>query len=195
MLASTQVFTVPDDQIVLDDSAPVPDVPLSPSQGFLRFWVDRTTHAHSQQQREGEEKEGKKMIREILSSNLIVSRLQALRGAKEPVLVLFFATKKEDGTRWCPDCEAAEPIIEEASKNAPAGVYLLSVNLTRDEWKENPGKDHPLRKAPFNVPGIPTMLLWDTKNGKTIKTFGEEDLLQLESLSSFFASLGQRPKH
>mmetsp|Transcript_1672 Transcript_1672/g.2626 ORF Transcript_1672/g.2626 Transcript_1672/m.2626 type:complete len:80 (-) Transcript_1672:1631-1870(-) len=79
--------------------------------------------------------------------------------------------------------------MKEACGKAKAGVHFLNVELTRDEWKESPGKDHFLRKEPYNVGGIPTMLLWDSSEGKAKKSFGETDLLQLESVSSFFSSL------
>ncbi len=136
------------------------------------------------------------MLREVLSGAQLVSRLNALRGAREHVLVLVSSTRVADGSRWCPDCEAADGVWEEAAQGAPAGVYLLQVELTREEWKVSPGQQHPLRKKPFNVSGIPTLLLWDTEAGTASRKLGGEDLLQLENLSSFFQALGQpRAKH
>lgn len=100
--------------------------------------------------------------------------------------------RKENGERWCPDCEAADPVLEEAFTSAPASVLLLTVEVTREEWKTSPGPEHPLRKAPYSVSGIPTMLEWDATNDKALRRFGESDLLQLESVSEFFRAFGER---
>jgi len=83
-------------------------------------------------------------------------------------------------------------VISEAAQGAPAGVYFLEVEISREEWKTSPGPDHYLRKAPYNVGGIPTMLQWDTTANAALKKFNEADLLQLESLSSFFRRFAEK---
>ncbi|GBG32208.1 Thioredoxin domain-containing protein 17 [Hondaea fermentalgiana] len=93
---------------------------------------------------------------------------------------------KEDGTRWCPDCEESDPILQEATEHAPAAVQFIEVELTRDEWKVDPGAEHFLRKEPYNVTGIPTMMLWNPTEKKCEKRFNEADLVQLENVSEFF---------
>jgi hypothetical protein len=143
----------------------------------------------------GSPAKGSEMAREVLSGAQLTARLEELRAAKEHVLVLLSSTRLADGTRWCPDCQESDPVLEAAAHSAPPGVRLLQVELTRDEWKVSPGKDHPLRKKPFGASGIPTMFLWDTAAGKATRTLGGEDLLQLDSMRAFFHGLGQRAKH
>mmetsp|Transcript_6254 Transcript_6254/g.10083 ORF Transcript_6254/g.10083 Transcript_6254/m.10083 type:complete len:136 (+) Transcript_6254:246-653(+) len=130
------------------------------------------------------------MIRETLSAVHLQSKLQVLRGSPSPVVLLFTATRKEDGSRWCPDCEESDPVLQEAMQHAPAAVQLIEVELSREEWKVDPGAGHFLRKEPYNVSGIPTMMLWNPDENKCMKKFNEADLLQLENVSEFFRSMG-----
>merc|ERR1712070_854461 len=67
------------------------------------------------------------------------------------LLVLFFASHKPDPPydRWCPDCTAAEAVINTAAQSADRSTLLLQVDIERKAWKENPGPEHPFRSAPF----------------------------------------------
>ena len=50
--------------------------------------------------------------------------------------------RNDDGERWCPDCRAVDPILEEAKERAPASVHFINVEITREEWKIDPGQGH-----------------------------------------------------
>jgi len=130
------------------------------------------------------------MLKEDLTSGQLPSRLLSLKGSREPLVVLFFASANADGKRWCGDCEEAEPVLEEAYTHAGASVRLLNVEISHSEWKEGNWKEHFLRKEPYSVTGIPTLVLWDSVNNKPTSTkFLEADLLQLENISEFFRNL------
>lgn len=87
---------------------------------------------------------------------------------------------------------AADPVLDDEKQKLPASCKFIQVELTRDEWKVSPGADHPLRKEPYSVRGIPTLLHWNCAEQKPErKRFGEADLLQQELVGSFFSDLAQ----
>eukprot|EP00924_Labyrinthula_sp_SR-Ha-C_P007027 maker-scaffold_8-snap-gene-7.19-mRNA-1 protein AED:0.03 eAED:0.03 QI:98/0.5/0.66/1/1/1/3/668/125 len=83
---------------------------------------------------------------------------------------------------WCPDCEAVLPIIEKLYQDKSKEIF--EVHLTREEWKETPGKDHFLRFSSLQVNSIPTLFTnvkYDPENGDIIfdERFDENNLNQL----------------
>lgn len=58
------------------------------------------------------------------------------------------------------------------------------------EWKGETGKEHFLRKEPYNVEGIPSLGRWDTVNQKMLSgMLGESDCQQIELVNSFVEKL------
>eukprot|EP01032_Pedospumella_encystans_P026605 gene26605-30065_t len=56
----------------------------------------------------------------------------------KPLFLLFTGSKNSSGRSWCPDCTAAEPVIEEALSSIPEGKdpsIRLSCVPTLIKWK------------------------------------------------------------
>ena len=80
----------------------------------------------------------------------------ATRSASESdrIYVHFTAAFDESkGKKWCPDCVNADPVLEE---KLSSGTVVLGAVLSRDEWKENPGKKHPYR-TDYGITALPTL--------------------------------------
>ncbi|KAL3133508.1 Thioredoxin domain-containing protein 17 [Trebouxia sp. C0009 RCD-2024] len=77
---------------------------------------------------------------------------------QEPHYVLYTADM-DDATQqpWCPDCQQADPIIEEVIKES--GGTLLKVKVgDKASWKS---QDHPFRQDPqLHLTSIPTLMHW-----------------------------------
>lgn len=66
-------------------------------------------------------------------------------------------------------------------------MKILMLELSREEWKVNPGKDHYLRSAPFHISGIPTLAQWNSKDGRN--KLVEADCVNPNALASFVDKL------
>ena len=64
---------------------------------------------------------------ESLPESELAARLASVGDAR--VFVWLTAIRGPEGSRWCPDCSAAEPVIDEAFKSAPAKSLLLKVHI------------------------------------------------------------------
>jgi thiol-disulfide isomerase/thioredoxin len=77
--------------------------------------------------------------------------------------VLFTSEKNEDGTYWCPDCEAIKPTypaIEQEAQKAGLPLIIFSAG-DRATWK-NP--DNKFRKNKLiQLKSVPTLGLFDGK--------------------------------
>ena len=113
--------------------------------------------------------------------------LETLRGNPVRRFVLLTASKDGSGKSWCPDCADAEPLIEEAAEGLEAGARILRVEISRAEWKEDPGQRHPFRAAPFKASGIPTLLQLDPSTNAVLKRYGEGECSNINLLSSLFS--------
>ena len=127
------------------------------------------------------------VYRLILNESQLGLKLASLKGSTSPVY-LYFTTTIVDGKRWCPDCRSAEPILEEAFGSLPASATILEIQVPRESWKVQPGPNHPFRKPPFNVRGLPTLSLWNATTEKVEKSFTEGECEQLENLLEVFSS-------
>ena len=118
-----------------------------------------------------------------------LARFSALRNSRDPVFILFTSTRSPaTGERWCPDCASSDAVIEEAfSSSAPASATLLTVEIERSRWKEDPGKAHAFRQDPFLVRSIPTIVEWDGANQRVARRV--QDCEQMELLADLFAKL------
>lgn len=75
-------------------------------------------------------------------------------------LVLFKLGNKLESTgkSWCPDCTAAEPLIETALEDLPSGYTFLEVPVVREEYKK---PDFVLRThAQVKLRCVPTLFKW-----------------------------------
>lgn len=128
------------------------------------------------------------MYRELLLESQLLSKLKSLKNSPSPVYLYFTANKESGGKRWCPDCVNAEPVLEEAFECLPAGAYVLQVDIPKSSWKGAEGANHPFRKAPFALQGIPSLCLWDTKLERVQRRFTEGECEQLEALQEMMMS-------
>ena len=129
------------------------------------------------------------MPRDVIDEKDLEVKLATLRGSRDPVFILFTSTRTGEGgggERWCPDCTAADPVIEEAFEAAPASATLVEVRVERSRWKVEPGQKHPWRKEPFFVKGVPTLVVWDAANDKVVRRV--YDCEQLEMLRDVFTA-------
>lgn len=87
--------------------------------------------------------------------------LEKLIGAATRALILVTSDKNEDGSYWCPDCEAIKPlypIFEQEAKVAALPYYII-VAGDRPTWK-NP--ENPLRKhKALLIKSVPTLGLFN----------------------------------
>lgn len=124
--------------------------------------------------------------RELVSPDGLLTRLNLLKTARHPVVLYVTSTKTVvDGVprRWCPDCAAVESVAEEIFEASNTKLLVLQVELEREAWKVNPGKDHFLRKPPFGLKGIPSICIWSQEKNRVVKTFTEWECEQMEMVS------------
>ena len=68
--------------------------------------------------------------------------MQRSRSASEleQLYILFVgATDEETGLSWCPDCEAAKPLLAPRLAALPQTAVVLEAAVTREEWKGEGG--------------------------------------------------------
>lgn len=75
-------------------------------------------------------------------------------------LLLFLADKDPDtNLSWCPDCNAAEPVIYDKISASTTDVAILKAFAgDRSTWRD---PSHPWRVDPrFKLKGVPTLVRW-----------------------------------
>ncbi|XP_065335983.1 thioredoxin domain-containing protein 17-like [Cloeon dipterum] len=98
-----------------------------------------------------------------------------------PIFIIVSGTKDENGVSWCPDCEKADPVLEEAEQSlAPEPSAFITVYLTREEWK-NP-KNVFRTDGRFRLTSIPTMLKWPNREPKLV----EAQCADIDAIKEFF---------
>jgi hypothetical protein len=86
----------------------------------------------------------------------------ASKDGDKPLFLLFYGEKNSFGKSWCPDCTAAEPVIEEALSAISTGCILLSCCVAREEYRS---PEYPYRTDPnIKLQCVPTLIKWH--NGK-----------------------------
>ena len=104
---------------------------------------------------------------ECVSPNDYASKLKecedlASKDGEKPLFLLFYGEKNSSGKSWCPDCTAAEPVIEEALSAIPTGCILLSSSVAREAYRS---PEYPYRTNPnIRLQCVPTLIKW--QNGK-----------------------------
>ncbi|KAI9448848.1 hypothetical protein F5148DRAFT_1153314 [Russula earlei] len=69
--------------------------------------------------------------------------------------VIFYASRDESGTMWCPDCREVEDLIARtfAPSDGPSGLIVYVGQ--RPEWKTDANV---FRSAPWRIRSIPTVV-------------------------------------
>ena len=94
-----------------------------------------------------------------------------------PFFVLFYGAKTNaPGISWCPDCVAAEPIIDEALSSIEGGCVLLSCSVEREEYR-TPSYAYRTNPA-VNLTCVPTLMKWS--NGKCIARLNDNQSQRAE---------------
>uniref|UniRef100_A0A0K0G238 Thioredoxin domain-containing protein 17 n=1 Tax=Strongyloides venezuelensis TaxID=75913 RepID=A0A0K0G238_STRVS len=122
-------------------------------------------------------------------SSIVVNGYDELKDAIKSnsgkrIIVLFTGSKNDDGVSWCPDCVAAEPIVDEAIqsglKDKENVTFITCYVGGRDYWKD---KENPFRTdEEFKVKCIPTLIEIGVKG----KNLVEEQLQNMVLLNDFF---------
>lgn len=75
--------------------------------------------------------------------------------SSRPLFVLFTGAKKEEtGKSWCPDCVAAEPVIEGALNKIEGGCILLECPVEREQYRS---PDYLYRTNNVKLKCVPTL--------------------------------------
>jgi len=85
--------------------------------------------------------------------------LRAVKQYKDSSLhlfTLFTGSVNDDGKSWCPDCNDAHPVIEEALNDAPECSCVITVYIDRTTWKD---RDNNFRKSQdLQLTSVPTLI-------------------------------------
>ena len=101
--------------------------------------------------------------------------LEQLIQSNSKAVLLVTSEKNQDGSYWCPDCEAIKPLYPTLEKEAAkAGLpYFILVAGDRPTWK-NP--ENKLRKHPaIQAKSVPTLGLFDGK--KLVRRLVEGEIM------------------
>ncbi|KAK6053416.1 hypothetical protein COOONC_09079 [Cooperia oncophora] len=107
----------------------------------------------------------------------------ALSSADGRVFILFTGSKV-DGKSWCPDCVAAEPVIESVVNSEDAkslgATFITCFVGAREYWKD---PNCPFRTDPkFKLTCVPTLIEWDKKH----KRLTENQLTNKDMIKDLF---------
>jgi len=78
----------------------------------------------------------------------------ALAGVDQEFLV-FFSSRDETGTLWCPDCREVEALVHKVFGPDDGPSALVVYVGQRAAWKD---PTNPFRGEPWKVPSIPTII-------------------------------------
>jgi thiol-disulfide isomerase/thioredoxin len=114
---------------------------------------------------------------------------QFAKSGKGWVCVHFTAeVNNKTGVKWCPDCKVADPILAAGLQNE----RVMGVSISRQEWKVDPGDNHPFRSL-FGLSGIPSLALfsqseiekWDGEEALTAaRLLGDEECKDASKIAS-----------
>ncbi len=92
----------------------------------------------------------------------------------KPFFILFTGSKGSNGKSWCPDCTAADPVIEHALSQLEGGCKLLVCDVVREEYRD---QNYAYRKDPrINLKCVPTLMKW--VNGKCLTRLNDSQSQQ-----------------
>nr|ABK63289.1 thioredoxin-related protein 14 [Branchiostoma belcheri tsingtauense] len=96
------------------------------------------------------------------------------------IFALFTGSHDAQGKSWCPDCVAADPVVEECVKGAPEDAVFITCSVgDRAMWKDqqNEFRTHPKLK----LTSVPTLMRWETP-----QRLMEEDCAKSSLVSMLF---------
>ncbi|BES95677.1 Eukaryotic protein of unknown function (DUF953) [Nesidiocoris tenuis] len=111
----------------------------------------------------------------------VLNLAKSLNDSENHVYLLFMASRREDGVRWCPDCVKAEPIIDQHLEEAQLkkNVNLIVVDLEKTNLRD---PSNPFATSDeFKLKKVPTLMEW-----KGEKQLIEEECWDKDLLKSLF---------
>ncbi|XP_019621491.1 PREDICTED: thioredoxin domain-containing protein 17-like [Branchiostoma belcheri] len=107
--------------------------------------------------------------------------LEAVENHKgKAIFALFTGSHDAQGKSWCPDCVAADPVVEQCVKGAPEDAVFITCSVgDRAFWKDqnNEFRTHPKLK----LTSVPTLIRWETP-----QRLMEEDCAKSNLVSMLF---------
>eukprot|EP00058_Branchiostoma_floridae_P009365 XP_002594853.1 hypothetical protein BRAFLDRAFT_124440 [Branchiostoma floridae] len=89
------------------------------------------------------------------------------------IFALFTGSHDAQGKSWCPDCVAADPVVEKCVKGAPEDAVFITCSVgDRATWKDqkNDFRTHDKLK----LTSVPTLMRWGTKSSLVSMLFEED---------------------
>ena len=97
----------------------------------------------------------------------LLQRVEAMASEELQLYLLFTGTKDSAGRSWCPDCTAAEPLINEHFKMLPC--LFIECPIIRAEFKT---ADYKYRTDPrIQLRCVPTLIKW--RRGKVVASLDD----------------------
>ncbi|XP_072035046.1 thioredoxin domain-containing protein 17-like [Amphiura filiformis] len=92
--------------------------------------------------------------------------------------VLFCGGKDDSGKSWCPDCVAAEPVIDKAVSKLPDDAVFIYCSVgDKPFWKN---KDNAFRtNSTLKLTGVPTLIKWGTAKRLVEEDCQKSDLVDM----------------
>lgn len=97
-----------------------------------------------------------------------MDKITQLEKEGKTVFCMFCGEKDAHGKSWCPDCVAAEPVVDKCLEQMNSSdVYVYCSVGGREYWKDksNDFRVHPKLK----LTGVPTLLKWGEPNKKLVE--------------------------
>jgi len=95
--------------------------------------------------------------------------------------VIFYASRDENQTMWCPDCRVVEADVEKAFERVDGTVVYVG---GRSEWKK---RENVYRQSPWRVDGVPTIIRMN-EEGEELGRLAEEEIREEGRLRTFVGS-------
>lgn len=109
----------------------------------------------------------------------------AARATNLPLFLLFTGAKQSNGVSWCPDCVAAEPIIEASLTRLSRPIVFLECPVLREGYRGNP--EYAYRAHPtFKLACVPTLIRMSTDNNKVTGRLDDTQSQQEDLVEELF---------
>lgn len=96
------------------------------------------------------------------------------------VFILFSGSTSDQGVSWCPDCVAAEPVIQEYMKTVTYDLVFIHCGVgDRSFWKDQANVFR--TSAKLKLKSVPTLMKWGTQ-----MRLEEEQCLSTDLLAELF---------
>jgi len=100
-----------------------------------------------------------RMVREVTVEGVeeLEEKLKNFNKKSDVVFVLFTGSPGQDGKSWCPDCVAADPVIDSSKTFIPDQATFIVCHVgDRPYWKD---QSNPFRTR-HGITCVPTLLHW-----------------------------------